>query len=678
MSQTMDKLAGLAGNLWWSWDAQATALFEGLAPKRWPQVLHNPVALLEDLTPAERNALASNPETQGNVDRVYARFQAWMAQVDTWAAGRDLPRVLYLSMEFGLHESLRIYSGGLGVLAGDHVRSASDLGLDFRGVGLLYSSGYFRQVLDDGKQLAAYPNVDRSRLPITPVLGADGTPIQIPIPDGNREYQARAWRLQVGRVHLYLLDANLPENPPDLREVTRSLYGGDTRMRLRQEILLGIGGVRLLNALGEQVDVVHLNEGHCAFAPMEMLRQAQQEDPSVTHAQIRERVVFTTHTPVPAGHDRFGWEMVNAHLGPWRKRAGWTPGALMDLGRVTPSDLDEPLCMTVLALRMARASNGVSKLHGQVSREMWSKVELEQPIGHITNGVHPTYWMAPAMQEMLDTHRPKWRNHWRDLAFWKEGMASLDDGVLWETRQALKNHLLDQVHAHTGQRLDPQALLIGFARRFAPYKRADLIFSDAERLQAILESGASLVFAGKAHPRDTLGQELLARVVRWSRDPLFKGQVAFLQGYEMQHGRWMTSGSDLWLNTPRRPREASGTSGQKVVLNGGLNCSILDGWWPEAFDGDNGFAIGDTRDWADTQAQDAHDAEVLYTLLENQVLPSFRKKSDWLRRVKHSMATGIPVFNTHRMVAQYAESMYRTQNTVHANNSGHAGSSVRG
>ncbi len=660
MSQTMDKLAELAGNLWWSWDTQATALFAGLAPSRWPQVLHNPVALLAELTPMEREHIQSDPLTGEIVDAVYERFLAWMKQEDTWAAGRGLPRVLYLSMEFGLHESMRIYSGGLGVLAGDHVRSASDLGLDFRGVGLLYSSGYFRQVLDDGKQLAAYPNVDRSRLPITPVLDAAGAPIRISIPDGEREYQASAWRLQVGRVHLYLLDANLPENPPELREVTRSLYGGDTRMRLRQEILLGIGGVRLLQALGESVDVVHLNEGHCAFAPMEMLRQAQALDPSATHAQIRERVVFTTHTPVPAGHDRFGWDMVDAHLGAWRSQAGWSPGALMDLGRVDPSDLDEPLCMTVLALRMARASNGVSALHGQVSREMWAKVDTPKPIGHITNGVHPTYWMAPAMQEMLDTHLPKWRAHWQDRAFWTEGLATLDDGALWQTRQTLKEQLLTQVHAHTGQRLDPKALLIGFARRFAPYKRADLVFSDAQRLQKILEGGASLVFAGKAHPRDTLGQELLARVVRWSRDPRFKGQVAFLPGYEMQHGRWMTSGSDLWLNNPRRPREASGTSGQKVVLNGGLNCSILDGWWPEAFDGDNGFAIGDTRDWADTQAQDVHDAEALYTLLEKEILPSFQDSSDWLRRVKHSMATGVPVFNTHRMVAEYAETMYRS------------------
>lgn len=658
MSQTMDKVRELAGNLWWSWDTQATALFEGLAPQRWDQVLHNPVALIEELSGAEQDQILTDASTCAAIDSVYARFRSWMNRVDTWAKGRDLPRILYLSMEFGLHESMRIYSGGLGVLAGDHVRSASDLGLDFRGVGLLYSSGYFRQILDDGKQLAAYPQVDASRLPLSPVL-KDGVPLKVSIPDGDRVYQARAWRLDVGRVHLYLLDANLPENPPDLREVTRSLYGGDTRMRLRQEILLGIGGVRLLQALDEQVDVVHLNEGHCAFAPMEMLRQARATNPSATHAEIRERVVFTTHTPVPAGHDRFGWDLVDAHLGQWRDQAGWAPGALMDLGRVDPSDLDEPLCMTVLALRMARASNGVSALHGEVSRQMWSQVSLPRPIGHITNGVHPTYWMAPAMQRMLDQHLEGWRSHWQDQSFWTEGLATLDDGALWQTRQQLKQVLMDQVHAHTGQRLDPQALLIGFARRFAPYKRADLVFADAARLEGILSQGASLVFAGKAHPRDTLGQELLARVVRWSRDPRFKGQVAFLPGYEMQHGRWMTSGSDLWLNNPRRPREASGTSGQKVVLNGGLNCSILDGWWPEAFDGDNGFAIGDTRDWADTEAQDAHDADALYTLLETQVLPAFQDRSDWLRRVKHSMATGVPVFNTHRMVAEYAETMYR-------------------
>ncbi|MED5371253.1 MAG: alpha-glucan family phosphorylase [Myxococcota bacterium] len=659
MSQPHEQLARLSQNLWWSWDKEATALLEEIAPSRWSQVNHNPVALLAELTPAERARIEADAALCARIAAAHARMERWLSQREQ-RPGAKWPSVAYLSMEFGLHESVRIYSGGLGVLAGDHLRSAADLGMDFRGIGLFYKGGYFRQVLDDGRQLAAYPEAHPERLPLEKVRDTSGAPIRLQIPEGSSVYEVEAWCLKVGTASLYLLDADLPENPPHLREVTRSLYGGDTWMRLRQEILLGIGGVRLLEALGDDVEVIHLNEGHCALAPMEAIRQQVLAGVDFEQAlrSTRDRTVFTTHTPVPAGHDRFSWDQINSLLGAWRDQAGWGAGTLMDLGRENPSDLSEPLCMTALALRLSRDSNGVSELHGEVSRQMWSHVETERPIGHITNGVHPVFWTGAPMQDALDAELPSWRERWRDTAWWTQNIDRLSDAALLEARAQMKAGLLAQVHAATGQSLDPDALLIGFARRFAPYKRADLIFADLERLEAILQQGATLVFAGKAHPRDGLGQELLARVVRFSRDPRFRGQVAFLPGYEIAQGRAMTSGSDLWLNNPRRPREASGTSGQKVVLNGGLNCSILDGWWPEAYDGKGGFAISDTRDWEDTQAQDAHDAEALYSLLETTVLPAWKQPAAWLQRVRHSMATGVPVFNTHRMVAEYAENIY--------------------
>jgi glycogen phosphorylase len=673
-------LAALSRNLWWSWQPAAVALFRDLDPTHWEAVRHNPVALLEDLGDDRLAELAHDPGVVARVAAQHEAFQAYVASEDTWfsrhfgAPARETAPVAYFSMEFGLHESLRLYSGGLGVLAGDHVRSASDLGLPFLGIGLLYRQGYFRQVVDGRQQVACYPAADFGRLPLTRIE-RDGAPLTIRFPLGNRTFTAHAWRLQVGRVQLLLLDADLPENPAHVRALTARLYGGDTRTRVSQEVLLGIGGVRLLDALDIAPGVVHLNEGHCAFAPLERMatRLRAGETWGQALAATRAEGVFTTHTPVPAGHDRFSWADANGALEGYREAQGWGPGTVMDLGRVRPGDIEEPLCMTVLALNTTRAANGVSALHGEVSRGMWQALYPDTavddvPIGSITNGVHPVFWMQPRWQALYDEHVPGWRKPERlwDPDFWEQGLAGLDDALLWKTHQACRAELVAHVAAKVPDaRLNAHALTVGFARRFAPYKRANLLFSQPERLAELVRGPArlQLLFSGKAHPRDGQGQEIAAEVMRWCDDPRFRGKVVFLEDYDITLGRLLTSGVDVWLNNPRRPREASGTSGQKVPLNGGLNLSVLDGWWPEAYDGTNGWAIGQERDYDDTDEQDRDDADDLFRLLEDQVVPAFQDRSGeipsrWVAMMRRSIVTCVPQFNTHRMVRDYAEGLY--------------------
>ena len=644
-------LSELADDLWWSWDPQARALVETLDPVRYEALGHSLTAMLAEIEDIPNEVAEALPA-------IVDRARAYRAERDTWAA-RNVPtlgRVAYLSMEFGLHETLRIYSGGLGVLAGDHVRSASDLGLDFVAVGLLYRHGYFRQFIDRGEQVPAWPEVHTDKLPIREVC-VDGAPLRVDVPDGHGVYRARVWRVQVGRVELFLLDADLPENPAHQRDVTGSLYGGDAGMRIRQEVLLGVGGLRALVALGRVPEVLHLNEGHCAFAPVEWMRQMVLEGASIDEAEtfVREHTVFTTHTPVPAGHDRFGWDLVNGVLGPWRSQVGWPEGFLMDRGRQDPADLDEPLNMTRLAMGLSRATNGVSKLHGEVSRQMFD----DPSIGHVTNGVHPTFWMGDAAQRMLDEHLVGWRDQ---LATGEPlvGMEGIPDGRIAAMRQTQRNALRVELARRQRVLFPDDGLIVGFARRFAPYKRADLLLTDPGRLEALLGAGMRFVFAGKAHPRDVAGRALLARILEAARAPRFAGRLLFAQGYGIELGRKMTQGCDVWLNNPRRPREASGTSGQKVVLNGGLNASVLDGWWPEGFDGTGGWAIGEAREFDSVEEQDAADALSLYEVLED-ILATWRDRSAWNDRIRSSMARGVPAFNTHRMVADYAREVYSTQ-----------------
>ena len=673
-TSTLARLEALASNLWWSWDADAAALWPRIDAYRWKRSRHNPVAFLADLEPATLSEVEADTKLAADVAACHERFLSYLEAANTWCT-RSCPdlrgrRLAYLSMEFGLHESLRLYSGGLGVLAGDHLRSASDLGLPLVAVGLIYREGYFRQVIDGADQVAAYPQADYERLPLTKVVGSDGEPIEIVVPMEMRRVVARVWRLDVGRVPLYLLDTDLPQNREEDRDLTRHLYGGDHFTRVKQEVLLGLGGVRLLSALGIHPDVVHLNEGHCAFAPLQMAvdRMAHGESWTTALAAVRRKCVFTTHTPVPAGHDRFSWDLVDNVLGPWRTDVGLPPGAFMDLGRVDPGDWDEPLCMTVLALRASALANGVSSLHGEVSREMWhamwpTRDVDDVPIGHVTNGVHPLFWMAEPARALFDARVPGWREAVWDPEVW-EAALSIPDAALWELRNTLRQRLVDAVAERTGTQLDPTALTIGFARRFAPYKRGDLIFSDPERLLALLERGAQIVYSGKAHPKDRLGQEIVRRVVEWSDHRDFRGRVVFVPDYDMVVGRLITSGSDVWLNNPRRPREASGTSGQKVCFNGGLNLSILDGWWPEGFDGTNGWALGDTREWTDIPAQDAFDSTSLYDILEGEIWSTWSKRdrrghpTKWLHAIRRCIATCAPKFSSHRMVRDYALQYY--------------------
>ncbi|MFT4622859.1 MAG: starch phosphorylase [Myxococcota bacterium] len=671
---TAERLDALAANLWWSWDAAGSALWLRIDSYRWERSRHNPVVLLADLEADRRAELQSDAAFAADVRAIHTRFQAYLEDRSTWC-DRECPdlhgrSVAYLSMEFGLHESLRLYSGGLGVLAGDHLRSASDLGIPLTAVGLIYREGYFRQVIDGADQVAAYPEADYGRLPLTPVVDPAGKRLVLTVPIENRTVRVQVWRLDVGRVPLYLLDTDLPGNTADDRSLTQHLYGGDHLTRVKQEVLLGLGGVRLLTAIGVDPDVMHLNEGHCAFAPLQLAadRLADGDTFPQALAHVKRKCVFTTHTPVPAGHDRFGWRIIDQVLGPWRKSIGLAPGAFMDLGRVDPGDWNEPLCMTVLALRASSLANGVSALHGQVSREMWHGMwpELDVsdvPIGHVTNGVHPVFWMGEPARELYDARVPGWREAVWDPAVWEQA-RSIPDAELWALRNTLRARLVAAVATRTGKQLDPNALTIGFARRFAPYKRGDLIFSDPERLARLLDAGAQIIYSGKAHPQDTLGKEIVRRVIEWSDHKDFRERVVFVPDYDIVVGRLLTTGADVWLNNPRRPREASGTSGQKVCFNGGLNLSVLDGWWPEGFDGTNGWSIGDTRDWEDTDAQDTFDAADLYAKIEGEVWTEWSTRDAngrptvWLDRIRSCIATCAPKFSSHRMVRDYALQSY--------------------
>ncbi len=601
--------------------------------------------------------------------------------------------VAYFSAEFGLHESVPIYSGGLGILSGDHVKAASDLGIPLVGVGLYYSQGYFKQRLDlDGYQHEEYIDVDSRVLPIEPAVGVDGSAVTITIETRTGTISARVWMLAVGRNTVLLLDSDVDGNLPEDRELTARLYGGDDRIRIRQELLLGVGGVRALKALGISPGVAHLNEGHSAFAALELVRHRMiREGIDATEAMSRvsSQIVFTTHTPVPAGHDRFSAHAVEEHLGPLRDALGLGHEQLMALGRVNPSDANETFCMTVLALKVSRRANAVSSLHGQVSRAMWTGLfpglrEERVPIGHITNGVHVPSWLAAPMHKVFDRHLgADWPRRCAEAGCW-EAVESVDDGELWETHQALKARLVNfarrraaasaerrgeapETVAHVRQALSLDALTIGFARRFATYKRANLILQDVERIASLVNDPQvpiQLVFAGKAHPLDGPGKAVLQEVSHLMRDARFAGKVLFVEDYDINVGRHLVQGVDVWLNTPRRPLEASGTSGQKVVLNGGLNLSVLDGWWAEAYDGLNGFAIGMGETHSSVAVHDTRDGEALRAVLVDEVIPLYYDRDrdglprKWIARMKRAIRTLGWRFSADRMVTDYVLKSY--------------------
>jgi glycogen phosphorylase len=696
IAPAQERLWALARNFWWSWDNDSAQLFRDLDPQRWSQLNHTPVAMLNEFPLPRLEARATELGLHSRINYAYRRLREYLEAEHTWGARRAgvlRPRpVAYFSAEFGVHESLPVYSGGLGVLAGDHLKSASDLGIPLVAVGLFYGQGYFRQRLDrDGWQREEYFETEINRLAMQAAIGKNGRPVEVEVNTRHGSIRAKVWRVAVGRCDLFLLDSDVEGNTPEDRELTSRLYGGDGRVRVHQELLLGVGGLRALKAMGITPGVFHLNEGHSGFAVLEAIRMRMEEEGiSFEKAvpKVSRQVVFTTHTPVPAGHDRFNADVIEEHLGPLREALGLSKEKFMALGRENPES-DELFCMTVLGLKLSRRANAVSSLHGEVSRAMWTgltpgKSEDAVPIGHITNGVHVPTWLAPQMFRLYDRHLgPGWHLRSSESKIW-DGIENVDDGELWETHLNLKARMIDFVRRRavtqaarreepdeTLQKLrgvlTPDALTIGFARRFATYKRANLILSDIERLASMVNDPnrpVQFVFAGKAHPNDEPGKRVLQQVAQLMRDPQFSDKLVFVEDYDINVGRHFVQGVDVWLNNPRRPLEASGTSGQKVVLNGGLNLSILDGWWAEAYDGLNGFAIGDGRTHSDMNVHDTRDAEDLLRVLREEVIPLYYHRDrdglprGWIKRMKRTIRTLGWRFNADRMVMDYTLHCY--------------------
>lgn len=694
-----EKLWALARNYWWAWHPEVQVIFFELNPDRWQQLDHNPVLLLSEYTPEQLEQRGREAVLHSRVNYAYRRWQEYMetARTESWAASNvgvlGHRPVAYFSAEFGIHESLPNYSGGLGVLAGDHLKSASDLGIPLVAIGLFYHEGYFSQLIDEtGWQQEVYSHVQNSQLPIRLVKNSAGDVVTVRVDTRHGPIYAQAWQVDVGRIKLYLLDVNIEQNSPEDRKLTARLYGGDQRTRIRQEIVLGLGGAKLLTALGYDPHCVHMNEGHSAFAPLEFIRMRMQDDQLPFDEALKDVAAmccFTTHTPVPAGHDRFDYGLIDEHLGPLGDELGIGTGGLMGLGRVDPNNHHEPFCMTVLAFKCSRRANGVSNLHGVVSRRMWSSLwpwrsENEVPIGHITNGVHVGSWLAWQMRQLYNRFLPVgWDLRTAEPETWA-AFENVSDGELWETHQTLKNNLIafaryrltrrakrlkmseQEIH-DLGNILDPEALTIGFARRFAPYKRADLVLRDIEMFRQIVantQRPVQFLFAGKSHPADNGGKGILQRIYELTQEPEFKGKVVLLEDYDINLARYLVAGVDVWLNNPRRPLEASGTSGQKVVLNGGLNCSILDGWWAEAYDGTNGFAIGSGRVHAVQEIQDERDAKAVMQTLLDEVIPLYYDRDNddlprgWIDRMKRSVTTLGLKFNSDRMVMDYVRQAY--------------------
>ena len=677
----LDRLERLARNFFWAWQPEVMNIFRDIDPRLWTQVNHNPIRMLKELP---RETIADRSRDLAIESRVvYAlrRLEDYLAGDSTYGLEHAGPinarPVAYFSAEFGVHESLPVYAGGLGVLAGDHMKAASDLGIPIVGVGLFYVQGYFRQHIDEsGWQQESYGEIEVDDLPMKRATDGDGKPIVIAVETPKGTLHAGIWRAPIGRNELILLDADVEENGPKDRELTSRLYGGDENVRLRQEILLGVGGMRALDALGITPGVVHMNEGHAALAALEYIRVRMERDGKSFDEALRDaqiRSVFTTHTPVPAGHDRFTEALVEENLSTLRESLGLDTKRFMALGRVDPEDESETFCMTVLAIKTSRFINGVSNLHGHVSRAMWHRLwpgrpEQEVPIGHITNGVHTPSWLAPQMLRIYEPFLPvDYAHRWHEPETWAR-LMEIDDGELWEAHQVMRHRLVDFVRRRTGVTgLDPHALTLGFARRFATYKRAVLLAQDEARLEALLRAPGrpvQIVFAGKAHPKDEPGKRFIQRIYQLSQDPRFKDHIVFIPDYDIGVGRALCHGVDGWVNTPRRPMEACGTSGMKVLLNGGLNISILDGWWAECYDGTNGFAIGTVEGHHDPKVQDARDAEALYRVLEEEVVPLFYERDAagiprrWVHRMKRALVTGAWRFSADRQVIDYLHRAY--------------------
>jgi glycogen phosphorylase len=691
-SQLLAHLRELAGNLRWSFDDASRVLFEELDPLGWRRSGRDPVAMLDTIDERRLDAAVAHPDFAGRVRAAVDELEEYVTGFDTWyaASGGDPSRtVAYLSAEFALADCLRIYSGGLGALAGDHLRSASDLGLPLVAVGLAYADGYVRQHLDASGWQQESPAHNRFEgMPVSPVTGRDGQRLHVEVEMGDGTVRVAAWEVAVGRVRLFLLDTDVEGNADHHRRITAQLYGGDADTRLRQELVLGVGSVRLLAALGIAPAVYHLNEGHAAFAALERLRVHLDggDDVEGAAAKVRDEVVFTTHTPVAAGHDVFDHGAAAWHLTPLADRAG------VGFDRFWPLAADEHgrWSQTVLAVRTSRSTNGVARLHERVSRRLLAPVwgdrsPDEVPVGHVTNGVHPGRWVGPHLQRLYDWHLgPDWRTT-VDPDRWR-AVYDVDPAELWRAHVGARHHLVAEARARLlaqatrvgegpdGYGLDPDALTIGFARRFTGYKRATLLARDVDRLARLVgdrDRPVQVLFAGKAHPRDTQGKHLIQDLVRLSRDPRFRGRIAFLEDYDLDLARLLVAGVDVWLNTPMRPLEASGTSGMKAAANGVLNASVLDGWWDEAVTDlaprsrvGIGWVIGDRDEGEDHEARNTRDAEALYRVLEESVVPTFAERDrdgipqGWVAMMQDAIALLAPAYSTHRMVVEYATQVY--------------------
>ena len=698
---TVSRLHDLAYNLWWSWNPPAQQLYRELSPYVWETSNHNPIEVLRWVSRYELRFRLQNEDFYERVREVLKDFDDYMESGHTWMLRRapalKKGSIAYFSAEFGLHECLRTYSGGLGVLAGDHAKSASDLGLPFVGVTLFYRQGYFRQQISgDGWQQELYPGYDPERLPITPVVDAHGNRVTCTVPIGEDAVEVQAWSVKVGRISVFLLDTDIEENDQRYRDLTAHVYGGDNWTRVAQEIVLGIGGVRILRTLGIMPSTFHMNEGHSAFLTLELLREqiAAGKNLQETQEFVKRHCVFTTHTPVPAGHDRFDGGLMAAAFPAFARSLGTSVEELMRYGREHPDNQGEPFTMTVLALRFCRAANGVSELHGKVSREMWKALYPDTPvdkipIGYITNGIHTLAWASPTAAQFWTTRLGhQWTEKLCDETYWRRSLSprNISDEELWALRTALRRELIEFSRNRLREQslrygssdlssfdnlLMPDVLTIGFARRFATYKRAPLFFRDFEwaiRTLTSKDMPVQLVFAGKAHPRDDAGKKFIQEIVNISRRMDIFGKVVFIEDYDINVARHLVSGADVWLNTPRRPMEASGTSGMKIAIHGGLHLSTMDGWWREGYDGQNGWKVGEDTTASTEQSQDDIDGASLRAVLEQEVIPLYYDRGKdgiphrWLRRVRHAMATLIPVYNTERMVREYAERCYKAGN----------------
>lgn len=698
LPKELEPLLEITKNFWWCWNQKAVNLLRTIDIDNYDEKDHNPIRILGESSQECFYNMLHDDAAMMNLAEVYDEFKTYMNQ-ETWYASLDdsqkteNEKIAYFSFEYGLHESLPNYSGGLGILSGDHLKSASDLGLPFIAVGLLYRKGYFRQYLNaDGWQQEYDIENDFFNLALEKVLDSNGETMKVDVDLPGRKVYAQIWKANVGRIQLYYLDANIEENSVEDRDITAQLYGGNLETRIQQEILLGIGGIKALKKLGIKPTIYHMNEGHSAFLSLERIRQLIIDD-KLDRKTAREVVfssnVFTTHTPVPAGNDVFPIEMMQKYFVDYIKQIDMSMEEFLKLGKIDPNNQKEDFCMTVLALNLSAENNGVSELHGHVSREMWKDIwkgvpAKELPIDSITNGIHTLSWISFDMQNLLDRYLgPRWRTKPLEYGIW-ERVQKIPDAELWRTHERRKERLIDFCRErlkaqiinrgftkneinHAEQILTPEALTIGFARRFATYKRGTLLFRDIERLKKIISNPhrpVQIIFAGKAHPHDNGGKELIKNIAEICRREEFRDHIVFLEDYDINVARYMVQGVDVWLNNPRRPLEASGTSGMKVPPNGGLNFSILDGWWDEAYDGQNGWAIGNREEYTDLEYQDEVESNALYNVLENEIIPLYYERGrddiprQWVTAMKWSMQTVCPQFSTNRMVADYFNKFY--------------------